>query len=143
MKNGFEISAVYPASPEMLYTAWLSSRGHSAFTGARAEILPQTGSKFTVWDGYISGENVELENFRRIVQKWRTTDFSEEDPDSRLEIRFDAVKEGTEITIIHTGLPEGQAEEIKKGWKDYYIKPMKKYFSKGVRTLKIPTMKNM
>jgi activator of HSP90 ATPase len=130
MKNGFEISVVFPASPEMLYTAWLSSKGHSAITGAKAEIRPITGEKFTAWDDYISGENVELENFRRIVQKWRTTDFPADSPDSRLEILFEETKGGTQITLIHTGLPEGTEDEYLKGWKDYYFKPMKKFLAK-------------
>lgn len=130
MKNGLEISAVFPASVEMLYTAWLSSRGHSALTGSKAEVDHQIGGKFTAWDGYISGTTVELENFKRIVQKWRSTDFPEGSPDSRLEVRFEEVEGGTEITLIHTGLPEGTEDETLKGWKDYYFKPMKKFLAK-------------
>ena len=130
MKNKIEISAVFPASVEMLYTAWLSSRGHSALTGAKAEVDHRIGGKFTAWDGYISGTTVELENFKRIVQKWRTTDFPEGSPDSRLEVRFEEVKGGTEITLVHTGLPDGTEDEYLKGWKDYYFKPMKKYLAK-------------
>jgi len=130
MKNGFELKAVFPASIEMLYTAWLSSRGHSALTGSKAEVDHRVGGKFTAWDGYISGTTVELENFKRIVQKWRTTDFPEGSPDSILEIRFTEVKGGTEITLIHTGLPDGTEDETLKGWKDYYFKPMKKFLTK-------------
>jgi activator of HSP90 ATPase len=32
------------------------------------------------------------------------------------------------MRMIHTGLPSGTEEEYKKGWVEYYLKPMKQYF---------------
>jgi activator of HSP90 ATPase len=37
---------------------------------------------------------------------------------------------GTRVTIIHSEIPAGQGEGYKKGWKDFYFKPMKKYFER-------------
>src|SRR6185436_18987467 len=38
MKNGFEISAVIPASPAEIYEAWLSTKGHTSMTGSPARV---------------------------------------------------------------------------------------------------------
>jgi activator of HSP90 ATPase len=130
MQNSFELSVVLPASPEQVYKAWLSSEEHSAFTGSQAVIEPEVGGKFTAWDGYILGKNLELGPYHRILQAWRTTDFPADSPDSKLEISLKAVKRGTKLTLVHTEIPEGQAEEYLQGWKDYYFSPMKEYFSK-------------
>lgn len=130
MTESFEVSAVLPASAERLYKAWLSSRETSAFTGGKAVISPRKGGRFSVWDGYIEGRNLELEPHRRIVQSWRTTDFPEGSEDSKIEVTFKKAKGGTSVTIRHTNIPEDQGESYRRGWKDYYFEPMKRYFGK-------------
>jgi activator of HSP90 ATPase len=133
MSKSISLSIVLPVSAEALYSAWLSTRGHSAITGSPASVEQKSGGSFTAWDGYISGKTVKTEIFRRIVQTWRTTDFPEGSPDSRLEIRFEEEKGGTRLLLEHTGLPDGMEKEIEKGWKEYYFKPMKKYFARRGR----------
>jgi activator of HSP90 ATPase len=129
MKNEFTLSAILNVKPEKAYKAWLNSKEHSSFTGSPAKINPKAGGAFTAWDGYISGKTMELLPFKRILQNWRTTEFPDTSPDSRLEITFDEVDNGTKLTLKHSNIPEGQADEYKKGWKEFYFKPMKKYFS--------------
>lgn len=128
MKEKLQISGIFPVSAKRLYDAWLNSREHSKFTGSKAEIRPVTGSKFSAWDKYITGSNLKLQPYGRIVQNWRTTDFPSGALDSRLEILFEKVKNGTRVTFVHTQIPEGQARGYKNGWKDYYLSPMKIYF---------------
>jgi len=131
MKNQFTISTILPAVPEKVFRAWLSTEGHSAMTGSPAKVEPRVGGAFTAWDGYISGKTLELKPYTRIVQAWRTTEFSEKDPDSRLEIELEAVKGGTKLTLTQTNIPEGQAESYEGGWDDNYFQPMKEYFKKA------------
>jgi activator of HSP90 ATPase len=45
-------------------------------------------------------------------------------------VRFEETPGGTLLTLVHTGLPEGMEKDFEKGWKEYYFKPMKKYFTK-------------
>ncbi len=124
------ISDNIQASPERIYNAWLSSEEHSAFTGSAAEIEAMVGGVFNTWDGYIQGLTLELIPFSKIVQAWRTTEFPPESEDSRLEILLSQTDDGTKITLYHSNIPDGQGEEYRKGWIDFYIKPMKEYFSK-------------
>ena len=128
MKNSFSISVNLDAAPNKLYEAWLSSREHGNFIGDTARIAAKVGGKFSVWDGYITGKTMELEPSKRIVQSWRTTEFSDDDPDSVIEIIITKTKTGSKLTINHSNLPQGQAPEYKQGWKEYYFEPMKEYF---------------
>jgi activator of HSP90 ATPase len=130
MKTSFKISTVLPSPRERLYKAWLSSKEHSVFTGGKARIQARVGGRFTAWDGYITGTTVVLEPFRRVVQSWRTAEFPPGSPDSRLEVLFDDVKMGTRVTLIHRQLPQGQAEQYKAGWREYYFVPMREYYSR-------------
>jgi activator of HSP90 ATPase len=88
------------------------------------------GGKFTAWDGYIQGKNLELEKGKRIVQEWVTTDWPKNFPPSRLELNFMDLGGKTEITMVHLDVPAVQEDELKQGWKDFYWEPLKDYFRK-------------
>jgi activator of HSP90 ATPase len=128
MLESLEISTILPATPKRLYEAWLSDKEHTAMTGGQASIEPNVGGKHYEWDGYIRGVTLELEPYKRIVQSWRSSEFPEGSQDSRLEVRFDVIKGGTQLTLIHSDIPEGQGAEYKHGWDESYFQPMKKYF---------------
>ncbi len=119
-----------PATPEKVYQAYIDPKKHSEFTGSKATGKPTVGSKFTSWDGYIQGRNLELEKGKRIVQEWTTTDWPENYPPSKLELTFQQTAEGTEILMIHSNVPASQKEELAEGWTEFYWKPLKKHFKK-------------
>jgi activator of HSP90 ATPase len=121
---------VVAASPIEVYDAYMEEKKHSEFTGSEATIDPKVNGKFTDWDGYIKGRNIELSPGRKIVQEWITSEWPEGYPPSRLELSFTKVKEGTEITMVHSEVPIDQADEIEQGWTDYYWEPLKTYFKK-------------
>jgi uncharacterized protein YndB with AHSA1/START domain len=126
------VSEVIPASRHAIYAAWLDTRQHSAFTGDTAVIEPAIGGRHSTFGGYASGTMLELEPHRRIVQSWRSTEFPEGSPDSRLEVTLEDTAGGTLVTILHTQIPEGQGDRYKDGWIQYYLEPLKRYFSKRV-----------
>lgn len=124
----FTLKTIIPAHPQQVFDTWLSSNGHSQMTGGDAIISAQPGDGFTAWDGYISGKNILIEPHHRIVQSWRTSQFETDEPDSKIEILLNKVDGSTELTLIHTNLPES-GEHYRQGWEDHYFQPMKKYFS--------------
>jgi activator of HSP90 ATPase len=130
MKNGFELTVVLPATPEEIYAAWLSGKGHAALTGSPAQVDGKVGGKFKAWDGYISGRTLELEPGRRIVQAWRTSEFPDDAPDSRLEIVLEPANDGTKLTLIHSDIPVDQVESYRHGWQESYFDPMQEYFER-------------
>ena len=127
MKNDFTLTATLNAKADAIYKAWLSTQGHTLMTGSPAKVDGRIGGAFTAWDGYIWGTFLELEENKRIVQAWRTGEFSEEHEDSHVEIILEETNGETKLTLIHTKVPEGQDGYV-KGWEDFYFKPMKEYF---------------
>ena len=124
-----ELWEIFPASPREIYEAWLSS-AHGKMVGSTATVDPRVGGAFTAWDGYIRGTTLELEPYRRIVQAWRTTEFSAPSPDSRLELLLEQVEGGTKLKIRHSEIPEGMSASLEQGWIDHYFRPMKEYFTR-------------
>ncbi|PON11934.1 hypothetical protein C2W62_42235 [Candidatus Entotheonella serta] len=92
MSLAFTVSAIIPASPQDVYNAWLDSDGHTQMTGSPAHTSAELGASFDAWDGYISGKNLMLEPGKRIVQSWRTTNFTDADEDSQIEVSLEAVE---------------------------------------------------
>ena len=86
MSVEFEISEVFPASPEAVYGAWLDSEGHAAMTGSPAVAGGAVGGEFQAWDGYITGKHLELTPVKLLRQAWRTPAFAESDRVAALEI---------------------------------------------------------
>ncbi len=123
----FVVSTMLPATPVEVYDTWMSSEGHSAMTGSPATISGEIGGEFDAWDGYIHGKNINLERGVLIVQTWRTSEFSETEEDSLLEINLKPVGDQTELTLRHSNLP-AHGMQYKEGWVDSYFEPMKTYF---------------
>jgi activator of HSP90 ATPase len=130
LEHDIKISAIFPVSAKKLYDAFLDSKIHSAITGSKTQIDSREGSAFSAGNGYITGSNLILQPYGRIVQHWRTSEFPEGSPDSKLEILFEKHNSGTKLTIVHTQLPNGDEKKYEKGWKEFYLKPMKMYFQK-------------
>lgn len=128
MEVSFEVTTLIRASSSEIYRTWLNSEGHSAMTGSPATASTKVGDEFQAWDGYITGKNLTLETGRRIVQSWRTTEFTDEDADSHLEILLVPEFEQTRIILRHSKLPE-HGTQYEEGWEDAYFVPMRSYFT--------------
>jgi len=125
LSDSIEVSTVLPATPQQVYDAWLGGRRHSKMTGGRATGSKVIGGRFTAWDGYVTGNNLELEPGKRIVQSWRTAEFPDGAPDSRLEIVLAPARGGTRLTLRNTELPHGDGPKYRDGWTEHYFAPMK------------------
>mgnify|MGYP000734159035 FL=1 len=121
------ITTTIKASAVQIYEAWLSSEKHSEMTGGKAEVTDKDGGAFTAWDEYISGKNIELIPNSKIVQSWRTVQFEDNEEDSQIEIQLIENNRVTELTLIHTKVPES-GEHYRKGWETSYFAPMREYF---------------
>ena len=99
-------------SPKEVYEAYVDPKKHSEFTDSNATGKPVVGGKFTAWDGYIFGTFLELEEGKRVVQEWKSTDFPEDYPPSKLELIFRAVPKGTEIIMVHSNVPKDQEARL-------------------------------
>lgn len=123
----FTLTATIKATAKQIYKSWLSTQGHTKMTGGVAFVSDKVGDSFKVWDGYITGKNISLEPYDRIVQSWRTTNFKEDEPDSQIEVLLSENGNETTLTLKHTNVPES-GDHYKKGWEEHYFTPMKQYF---------------
>jgi activator of HSP90 ATPase len=129
MTHDFKLSDELPADTQTIYDAWLSGDQHTVMTGGKAEVEPRVGGPFTAWDGYITGHTITLEPGQRIVQSWRTSDFSETDQDSQIEVTLEPLGKGTKITIHHSNVPDRLRSFEAGGWQSHYFDPMRAHFA--------------
>jgi activator of HSP90 ATPase len=119
----------FEAAPEDVYDALLDPKKHSAFTGSPATTSARKGATFTAWDGYITGKNLELVKGKKIVQEWKTTEWPDGYPVSRLEFTLTAKKGGTELEMMHSKVPAEQVADYSSGWKSAYWDLLKEYLA--------------
>ena len=113
-------------TPQRLYKTYLSSSLHSAAIGAPASVEPRVGGKFAAF-GMLKGRFLVLVKNKMIAQTWRAIKFKKNDEDSILVLRFEKVKNGARIKLVHAFVPDHDYAAIQKGWPKHYWKPWAKY----------------
>jgi hypothetical protein len=98
-------------------------------TGGKATQSDRVGDMVSAWDDYITGQNVELVPGQRIVQTWRTTQFTDEHPDSTITVTLATIPGGTRLTLEHANVPDDQTGYEQDGWREHYFEPMQRYFA--------------
>jgi activator of HSP90 ATPase len=120
---------IFNASPHEVYEALMDSKKHSAFTGGKARISRSAGGEFMAYDDYITGENIELIQDKKIVQSWRAVDWAD-GFFSLVTFEFFDVQGGTRLDFTHTNLPEGTEDDFAQGWIDNYWELLKIFLKK-------------
>jgi uncharacterized protein YndB with AHSA1/START domain len=134
MPDSFQLEMIVAAEPQRVFSAWMDSREHAAFTGGgEAVVEPWAGGRFIAWDGYIHGILLGVDEGRRIVQTWRTSEFPPEARDSRLVVEFEPARGGTRVVVKHTDLPPTHLKKYERGWSEHYLKALARYFAKGAK----------
>jgi activator of HSP90 ATPase len=106
-----------------VYSALTDSSRFAHFTGAPAEIENRPGGEISLFNGQISGRNVELEPGRRVVQAWRAGNW----PEGVFSIaRFELTPSGdnTKLVFDQAGFPADAREMLEGGWHKMYWEPM-------------------
>ncbi len=113
------------ATPEDVYNALTNQKMVEIWTGEDAKMEPVAGSEFSLWDGSISGVNVELIENQLIVQEWF---FGENEEKSIVTIKLHPVKKGTSVELRHTNIPDEAFENISNGWDEDYFGALSELF---------------
>ncbi len=127
MAENITVSAIIPARAERVFSAWLDPAEHAKMTGGAA--TDEGAGAFSAWDGYITGRTLSSAPHQKIVQAWRTTEFPDGAPDSKLTVLLDPATGGTRLTLVHENLPDGQGDAYEQGWQEHYFAPMQAHFS--------------
>ena len=107
-----------PASPEDVYLALTTESTIRLWTGDNAEMTAEPGTEFSLWDGSISGKNLEFEPGKKIVQEWY---FGDQEESSIVTIKLHPDKNGTSAELRHTNIPDEEYDDITEGWNDSYF----------------------
>jgi len=128
----------FKASPKRIYEVLLDAKEFQKvqmlseatktmdLTAKPAVINLQPGGEFSLFGAYIVGRQVELVLNQRIVQAWRTANWS---PGVYSIARFELAAQGsgTRLVFDHTGFPIGTGAHLAAGWKANYWQPLARY----------------
>ncbi len=114
------------ATPEEVYRALTHPFAIELWTGAPAEMSEEPGSDFSLLDGNIVGRNLAFEPGSSIRQQW----FFGEDEPSEVLLEIFPDKGHSQLKVVHTEIPEEAYENMKEGWKESYLGPLKDFFEK-------------
>jgi activator of HSP90 ATPase len=112
------------ATQEEVYNALTNSFQIELWTGYPATMDDKVGTLFSLWDGDISGCNLEMVKDYKVVQEWF---FGETEHPSIVTMILKKAGKETRIELNHTNIPDDAFEEIVEGWKDYYLDSMKNF----------------
>ncbi len=119
-----------PAKPDQVYNTLVNSEQHANFTETRVTGQPKIGNTFSWLNGYAFGVYLDLEKDKRILLEWQTEKWPSGSLPSTLELTFNAKDDGTEVTLVQSGVPVAYAELLAQGWLDFYWVPLQRYFEK-------------
>lgn len=107
-----------PATPEEIYMALTNPITIELWTGETAEMSTEPDSEFSMWDGSITGKNLEFEPNKKIVQQWY---FEGESDNSIVTIKLHPDKGGSSVELRHTNIPDSDFEDMVDGWNNSYF----------------------
>jgi activator of HSP90 ATPase len=105
------------ASPADVYNAMTNQAMIEIWTGEPVEMSTVPGSEFSIWDGAITGKNIEFVKDKLIVQHW----FFGEEEDSVVTIKLHPDKKGTNVELHQTNIPEDAFTNMVEGWDEEYF----------------------
>ena len=117
---------ILPATPDEVYTAITNPLTIELWTGETAIMSTEPGSEFEMWDGSISGKNLEFEQDKKVVQQWY---FDGQDEPSIVTIKLHPDKSGTSAELRHQNIPDEAFTDISNGWDEYYFGALEDFFS--------------
>ncbi|WP_167608131.1 SRPBCC domain-containing protein [Maribellus sediminis] len=112
------------ADPADVYNALTNQKMLEIWTGEDVVMKAEAGTEFSLWNGSISGKNLELEPNTKIVQQWY---FGEEEA-SVVTIKLHPHKKGTSVELHHTNIPDEAFENISDGWDEDYFGALNELF---------------
>jgi activator of HSP90 ATPase len=117
------------ALPEELFDAYLDPCTHAAITGGKVKISAKPNSRFSAFDGTLTGRTLSVVPKRLIVQSWRSTSWRAKDPDSILTLAFSQGRRsgGARIDVLHVDVPPHDLDGVTQGWRIYYWTPWRTY----------------
>jgi uncharacterized protein YndB with AHSA1/START domain len=123
--KSFKKYYLIPAPPGTVYLALTNPLTIQLWTGEPAVMSTEAGSEFSLFDGSITGRNLEFETNKKIVQQW---DFGDQPEPSVVSIKLHPVPEGTSAELQHTNIPDEAYNDITEGWSESYFGALQDFY---------------
>ncbi|KAL9237788.1 hypothetical protein vseg_012295 [Gypsophila vaccaria] len=122
-----------------LYEIMMDESRWKGFTQSNARISREVGGEFSLFDGSVTGVNLQLEEAKLIVWKWRFGNW----PDgvfSTVKLTFEEPEPGvTVVKLVQTNVPEEDrygnetvVENTERGWRDLIFQRIRAIFGFGL-----------
>lgn len=112
--------------PSDVYSAITNPFTIELWSGYTAVMSTEPGTEFSLWEGDITGINLELVQDRKVVQEWYFGDQAEK---SIVTITIWPDGSGSRVTVEHTNIPDTEYEGIAEGWDEYYFGAIMSFFN--------------
>jgi activator of HSP90 ATPase len=121
-KKTFKINA----EPSDVFSALTNPFTIELWSGYPAKMSTDPGSEFSLWEGDITGRNLEFIPDKKIVQEWY---FGDQDEKSIATINISRDGENSLVTVEHTNIPDDEFAQISEGWREFYIGAIISFFN--------------
>lgn len=121
-KKTFKINA----EPSDVYSAITNPYTIELWSGYPAIMSEEPGSEFSLWEGDITGKNLEFIKDRKVVQEWY---FGDQEEKSIVTITIQPDSEDSIVTVEQTNIPDDDFAGISEGWREFYFGAITSFFN--------------
>jgi len=122
---------IISAGSEQVWRALTDCEVITKWGGGPCEMSEAEGENFSLWGGSIWGKNTEVIQHKLLKQDWYAGAWPEP---SKVTFALKEENGATKLELIHEIIPDSELEEIKSGWKDDFLGPLKKLVEKTNRS---------
>jgi activator of HSP90 ATPase len=109
-----------------VYSALTNPYTIELWTGYPSVMSTEPGSEFSLWEGDITGRNIEFIQDKKVVQEWY---FGERSERSIVTITIQKDREDSVVTVEHTNIPDEDFDDIAEGWREFYFGAINTFFN--------------
>ncbi|GMK59170.1 hypothetical protein CspeluHIS016_0701850 [Cutaneotrichosporon spelunceum] len=121
-----EVSATLHASAADLWSLLTDRARVPMWSRASADIKPEVGAKYTLFNGNVSGAVISVDPPRKIVQSWQTKSPGwPSDHHGIMTITLDQGSDSTKVTFALDGVPADKESDILRALDAFYIQGLK------------------
>jgi activator of HSP90 ATPase len=121
-KKSFRINT----EPSDVYSAITNPYTIELWSGYPAKMSTEPGTEFSLWEGDITGLNLEFVQDKKIVQEWY---FGDQQEKSIVTITIAPEGGNSLVTVEHTNLPDDEYDDFAEGWKEFYFGAIMNFFN--------------
>jgi activator of HSP90 ATPase len=126
LMKSFKKSFKIKAEPSDVYASLTNPYTIELWSGYQAQMSSEPGSEFSLWEGDITGRNLEFIQDKKLVQEWY---FGDQIERSIVTITISADRENSLVTVEQTNIPDEDFSSISEGWRENYFEAISSFFN--------------